>query len=218
VDRLRNAIESTVLAPGAGPGDVHRLVTEAVQLGVVGACVPPRYVGLARELAGERPLRIVTVANFPFGYSAPGAVVREIELVAAAGADEVDVVAPLGLALAGEWDTYEAELRTQAEAAAAAGVQLKCILETAALDAAQIRWAAERACAAGVHWLKTSTGFHPAGGATVDAVAILRSVAPTGVGVKASGGIRDRQIAEAMLAAGADRIGTSSAARILAGG
>jgi deoxyribose-phosphate aldolase len=130
------------------------------------------------------------------------------------GAAEIDMVIALGQVRAGDWRYVEDDIRAVVGAAGPAAV--KVILETAALEPREITEACQAAVAGGAAYVKTSTGFHPAGGATVEAVRLMRrAVGPT-FGVKASGGIRTKEAALEMLAAGANRIGTSATAAMAA--
>ena len=123
------------------------------------------------------------------------------------GADEIDMVAPIGRIIDGDWDYVEDDIAGVVEAAG--GRVVKVILETAALEPTQIVSASAISMEAGAQFVKTSTGFHPAGGATEDAVALMAAAVGDKLGVKAAGGIRDRETALRMIAAGATRIGTS---------
>ncbi|MGO1228177.1 MAG: deoxyribose-phosphate aldolase, partial [Brachybacterium sp.] len=135
----------------------------------------------------------------------------------AKGADEVDMVLNVGLARSGDFAAVEAEIRAVRDAAPTP-VVLKVIIESAALEDEQIVGVCEAAERAGADFVKTSTGFHPAGGASEHAVQLMRATVGDRLGVKASGGIRTREAAEAMVAAGASRLGLSSSKAILDGG
>jgi deoxyribose-phosphate aldolase len=165
----------------------------------------------------ETGVKVATVCGFPSGQHAPGIKAAEAADSAAKGADEIDMVLNVGLARAGEFDAVEAEIRAVREAAPAP-VLLKVIIESAALEDAQIVGVCQAAERAGADFVKTSTGFHPAGGASEHAVRLMRETVGDRLGVKASGGIRTREAAEAMVAAGASRLGLSSSAAILEGG
>lgn len=223
-EALRRSIEATRLGFGLTEGAIRDFVRGAGELGVGGICVPPLFVAVVREtiagVDGWTP-DLVSVANFPTGDHDPALVERVAANAVRDGADHIDVVVPGSLVFADRFTAVEAfvaRVRAAAVSRAARGAdfRLKVILETAALDDHRMRNAARAAIAGGADWLKTSTGFHPSGGASEDAVRLLRSLAPPGVGVKASGGIRTRAAARLMLAAGADRIGTSSELSILA--
>lgn len=215
-------IEATKLGPGVKADDVRGLVDDAVALGVGGICVPPGYVGLARRLLDEKnaSLDLVTVANFPFGDSSVEAVEAEVRTAVTMGADHVDVVAPIGMILSENWGGVDAFFIRIVQAVRDVEdkrrkVQIKIILETATLGSEAIWMASGLAVHSGVDWLKTSTGFHPAGGATEHAVHTLRRSAPPFVRIKASGGIRTWRDVERMVSAGADRVGTSAYRDIL---
>jgi deoxyribose-phosphate aldolase len=177
------------------------------------ACVNPRWVPLvSRRLRGTGVLTCA-VAAFPFGVQEAQVAARESELAVEQGAQEIDVVISLAAVADGDFARARAELET-VRAAVPAPVVLKVILETALWPEATIVSAAEAAADAGADFVKTSTGFHPSGGASLEAVAVLKRAAP-GCGVKASGGIRTLDSALAMLDAGATRLGCSATAAIL---
>jgi deoxyribose-phosphate aldolase len=218
---LAAMVDHTLLRPEATADDVEQLCTEAAELGTATVCVSPTHVATA-VAAGAGRFGVGTVIGFPSGAHRPEVKVAEARLAVAEGADELDMVVDLGAVRAGQWLAVAAEVA--AVRRDTPGV-LKVILETAALDQHQIEQAAGAALSAGADYLKTSTGFHPAGGASVEAVATLVRLAlaagpgPSGrlVGVKASGGIRDTQTALAMIDAGATRLGCSASRAILDG-
>ena len=163
-----------------------------------------------------------SVVGFPLGAMAATSVANEAEDSIDDGAREIDMVLPLGLLKGGEDDAvraFVAEVRSAAGGVSGAGsdgdrVVLKVILETAILDEQEIKRACELAVSAGADFVKTSTGFHAAGGATARAVSLMREAVGEDVGVKASGGIRTKADVEAMIAAGASRLGMSAAATV----
>jgi deoxyribose-phosphate aldolase len=207
---LATIIDHTLLNPEATQADIERLTEEAVSLRFGAVCVNGQWVGLAaRRLAGSL-VRVVAVVGFPLGAGGEVAKCAEVRAVVADGAAEIDVVMARGWAKAGRWDKVRDEMALIVEAAG--GRLVKVILETAALTTGEIERACLAALASGAGMVKTSTGFHPGGGATVEAVRLMRSVVGNLAGVKASGGIRTAADARRMLQAGADRIGTSAAA------
>jgi deoxyribose-phosphate aldolase len=210
---LARRIEHTLLKPEAGRLELEALCDEALRLGVHGVCVNGAWTALCAKRVAGTPLAVVTVVGFPLGAAAPAAKACEAHRAVADGAVELDTVIALGHAKAGEWRAVEDDLRAVVDAAGPARV--KAILETAALTPAEIASACRAAAAAGAAFVKTSTGFHPAGGASVAAVRLMREAVGSGIGIKASGGIRTRAAALQMVAAGADRIGTSAAAALL---
>lgn len=206
---LASLIDHTALKPGTTGEDVERLCREAVEHGFAAVCVNPVHVSRAAARLEGSEVAVATVVSFPLGAHAPGQKAREAREALEMGADEIDMVADLAALREGRWEVLEREVSTVVEAAAGEAA-VKVILETAALEPRQILRAARVAAGAGADFVKTSTGFHPAGGATAEAVALLRVGAGPDVGVKASGGIRTCEDALRMVASGATRIGTSS--------
>jgi deoxyribose-phosphate aldolase len=209
---LAACIDHTLLAPEATADDVVALCQEATELGVAAVCVSPSHLPITDGLGVG--IGIATVIGFPSGAHQPAVKAHEAEVAVDAGATELDVVVNLGLVKAGEWLAVEDDV---AAVRAASPVLLKVILETACLTREEIVEAARVVEAAGADYVKTSTGFHPAGGASLEAVTLLRDAVGDRLGVKASGGIRDRATAEAMLGAGATRLGCSATRAILDG-
>lgn len=206
---LARYVDHTLLRATATSAEIAKLCREARQHGFAAVCVNPVWVDLAAaELAGA-PVAVATVIGFPLGASATAVKVREAEDAMARGATELDMVAQLGRIKEGAWAAVEDDIRAVVEAAAGRAL-VKVILETAALEPMEIIKAAALCREAGADFVKTSTGFHPAGGATPEAVALLRLAVGRELGVKASGGVRTCEDALRMIAAGATRIGTSS--------
>jgi deoxyribose-phosphate aldolase len=166
-------------------------------------CVNPLWVERCRGVLSGSGVKVVTVVDFPLGASTRRAKVAEAESI---GADEIDMVVSLGAVKFGDWATVEGDIR----AVVGVGVPVKVIVESAALTSDELVRACQAAVDSGAAYVKTSTGFHSAGGATVGAVALMRRTVGEHVGVKASGGIRDAATAIAMIEAGATRIGTSA--------
>lgn len=209
---LLAAIEHTNLRPEAGERAVIRLCAEAVRWGLGGVCVHPAYVAAAaRELRGTG-VRVVTVAGFPLGANRPDVKAREAAAAAADGAQEIDMVMNIGRFKEGD---HRAVRDDMAAVVRAAGIPVKVILECALLTPGEMARACRLAEEAGARFVKTSTGFGP-GGATLEAVQVLRAAVGDRLGVKAAGGIRSLAEARLFLAAGANRIGTSRGADIAA--
>ena len=213
--QLAAMIDHTLLAPEATPKDVAALCAEARQLGTYAVCISPTLTTVAaREVAGSE-VRVAAVAGFPSGAHSAGLKAQEASIAAATGAAEVDMVINLALAKECRWKEVEEEIAAVRGEIPSPTV-LKVIIESAVLDDESIVAACQAAESAGADFVKTSTGFHPAGGATTTAVALMaRTVAPA-LGVKASGGIRSAADALAMVAAGATRVGLSRTAAVLA--
>jgi deoxyribose-phosphate aldolase len=212
---LAAMIEHTLLKPEATADDVAALCDEARQLHVCAVCISPTMVALAALRLRGCEVKVATVIGFPSGAHHHDIKAREAARAAGDGADEADMVINLGLAYAGDWDAVRAEI------AAVRGVLgdrqiLKVIIEAAALNPDQIVAACQAAEAAGADFVKSSTGFHPAGGASSEAIRIMAAAVGGRLGVKAAGGIRDAQTALALIGAGATRLGMSSTAAVLA--
>lgn len=217
--RVASLMDATLLKPEASHAEVDALVADAARLGCGAVCVSPSMLPV-RDVP-ER-LLVATVVGFPSGKHHPLIKASEARLAVSNGAHEIDMVIDIANALAGDENALISEIVTVREAVPAP-VTLKVILESALLNEEQLRTACRAAATAGADYVKTSTGFHPAGGATVGAVRIMadevgrRPGRAGGLGVKASGGIRDWDTAVAMIAAGATRLGVSAPEAILAG-
>jgi deoxyribose-phosphate aldolase len=212
---VASMIDHTLLVPEATAEEVHELCVEAGRLGVIAVCVSPSMLPLAPGWL-DSGILTACVVGFPSGAHLAAIKAAEAGQARANGADEVDMVINLGLAKAGSWGGVRAEIEA-VRAAAPHPARLKVIIESGVLTDEEIVAACEAAVAGGADFVKTSTGFHAtAGGATVEAVRLMRATVGPDLGVKASGGIRTAEKALAMIEAGANRIGTSSTAKILA--
>lgn len=211
-------VDHTLLKPEATAADVAALVDDAVQLGVYAVCVSPSMVDAA-VAAARAGLLVAAVAGFPSGKHYPAIKAREATLAAAAGAAEIDMVIDVGAALAGEFTAVRDDIAAVREAVP--GAVLKVIVESAALlnlaDENTLVAVCRAAADAGADFVKTSTGFHPAGGASLPAVALMARTVGGQLGVKASGGIRTAADAVALLDAGATRLGLSGTRAVLDG-
>ncbi len=201
-------LDHTLLKPEATRAQILTLCDEGIRYGVKAVCVNGAWADLCAERLSGSGVALAVVVGFPLGAMAPATKADETRRAVAERASEIDMVIALGAAKAGEWQAVEDDIRGVVQAAGPALV--KCILETGALEPSEIARACEAAAAAGAAFVKTSTGFHPSGGATEQAVSLMRRAVGTGLGVKASGGIRTPVAAIRMLAAGANRIGTSA--------
>ncbi|WP_336660669.1 deoxyribose-phosphate aldolase [Leucobacter sp. USHLN153] len=205
-------IDHTFLKPEGRREDVEGAVAEAVELGTYSVCVSPNELPL--ELPEGSGVRVTAVCGFPSGKHDSSVKAAEAALAVSRGADEIDMVIDIGAALDGRFDAVEADIRAVRDAVPAPTV-LKVIIESAALDDDAITAACEAAEAAGADFVKTSTGFHSAGGATVRSVEIMKRAVADRLGIKASGGIRSRADALAMVRAGATRLGVSRSREVL---
>ncbi|MEZ2188617.1 deoxyribose-phosphate aldolase [Corynebacterium sp. CCM 9204] len=209
---IARIIDHTLLKPEATADQVAALVAEADRLGCYSVCVSPS------QLPVEVPagLHIATVVGFPSGAVKPEIKAAEAARAVTDGAEEIDMVINIALAKEKRFDALESEIRA-VRGACPSPVVLKVIVESAALDDDEIIAACAAAEAAGADFVKTSTGFHPAGGASVHAVKLMADTVGGRLGVKASGGIRSAEEAVAMVEAGTTRLGLSSSAVILDG-
>lgn len=205
-------IDHTLLAPEATPAEVEALIAEARKLGVYAICVSPSMLPLRAP-----GLVVATVAGFPSGKHHSLVKGAEARLAVDQGAAEIDMVIDVGAALAGDFNAVLSDVITVREATTDRGVVLKVIIESAALTDEAIVGACRAAEQGGADFVKTSTGFHPAGGASVHAVRLMAETVGGRLGVKASGGIRTAEDAAAMIAAGATRLGLSKSAAVLDG-
>ncbi|WP_410870955.1 deoxyribose-phosphate aldolase [Nocardia sp. A7] len=208
---VADMIDHTLLAPEATPAEVDSLIAEARKLGVYAICLSPSMLPVRAP-----GLVVATVAGFPSGKHHSLVKGAEARLAVDQGAAEVDMVIDVGAALAGDFNAVLADIITVREATADRAV-LKVIIESAALTDAAIVGACRAAERAGADFVKTSTGFHPSGGASVHAVRLMAETVGGRLGVKASGGIRTAEDAAAMIEAGATRLGLSKSAAVLDG-
>lgn len=211
---LARIIDHTLLSPEATAADVAALAARAKDLGTWSICVSPAMLPLDGVDLGQ--VHTCTVCGFPSGKHTATTKAAEAAESVRLGADEVDMVINIGLLRAGLDEDLTAEIAA-VRAAVPAPALLKVIIESAALTDDEIVRACRAAEAAGADFVKTSTGFHPAGGASVHAVELMAATVGRRLGVKASGGIRDYATACAMIEAGATRLGVSATEKILAG-
>jgi len=210
---LALVIDHTLLAPEATSADIVALCTAADELSVGAVCVSPNWVSLAHKITG---IPVASVVGFPSGSHLSGIKALEAAQAVSDGATEIDMVANLGWIASGEWSNVENEVAAVRQAIGAS-VVLKVILETGLWSSEQIIAACKHSVSGGADYVKTSTGFHKTGGASLDAVRMMRKTVGADIGVKASGGIRTTADALAMIEAGASRIGASASRAILSG-
>jgi deoxyribose-phosphate aldolase len=210
--RLAAMIDHTLLKPDATDREIARLCEEAHCYGFATVCLQPIWVPLAvRVLEGSR-CRVCTVVGFPHGANRAEVKAYETRLAVGQGAREIDMVIPIGAMKSGDEKCVATHIRAVVKAAIP-GVVTKVILETAFLTDGEKRAACRIARAEGATFVKTSTGFGPSG-ATLDDIRLMRETVGPHMGVKAAGGIRDRETAVRMVEAGATRIGASASIRI----
>ncbi len=211
---LAATLDHTLLKPDATRAQVLQVCAEAAEYRFACAMVNPFWVSTAAAALAGTGVPVGVVIGFPLGATLSESKVDEAQRVIALGAHDVDMVMNIGALKGGEYETVSNDIRRVVETAHARGAIVKVILETALLNFEEKLRASEIAVAAGADFIKTSTGFST-GGATVDDIAQMLGVAGDRCGVKASGGIRTLADAQAMLAAGASRIGASASVRIV---
>ncbi|QQE73092.1 deoxyribose-phosphate aldolase [Brevibacillus composti] len=211
---LNKYIDHTLLKPETTAAMIDKLCAEAKEHDFASVCVNPYWVKRCAELLAGTDVKVCTVVGFPLGASTTAVKVAETRDAIANGATEVDMVLNVGALKSGDLETVKRDVAAVKEAAGE--VLLKVILETGLLTDEEKKTACELCVQAGADYVKTSTGFGP-GGATVEDIALMRKAVGPDVGVKASGGVRDRAAALAMIEAGATRIGASSGIAIVSG-
>jgi len=203
-------VDHTILTTTATWEQVKKLCDEGMRFGTASVCIPPSFVRRAADyVKGE--LKICTVIGFPNGYNTTAVKVFETERAVREGADEIDMVINLGMVKEGDWTAVTEEIR--AVKASCAGRLLKVIVEACQLTEAEKIAACRAVSEAGAEFIKTSTGFST-GGATREDVALMRTNVAPNVKVKAAGGIRSWEDAQAFLDLGADRLGTSALVKL----
>lgn len=209
-------IDHTILKPDATRQSVEKLLTEAREHVFASVCVNPHWVPLAAEYLRGSKVKVCTVVGFPLGANRTETKAFEARRACYDGAEEIDMVLNVGALKSGDLAGVEKDIRAVVESVGPRAI-VKVILETAYLTTEEKVEACRAAKRAGAHYVKTSTGFAPSG-ATAEDIRLMRSVVGDRMGVKASGGIRNREDAEEMVRAGASRIGASASVAIVAGG
>lgn len=211
---LAKYMDHTLLKPEATAADIDRVVAEARKYGTASVCVNPYWVARAAAGLAGSGVKTCTVIGFPLGATSTASKVAETRDATAHGAQEIDMVINIGELKAGNDDAVRSDISAVANAAHEAGALLKVIIETCLLSDEEKRRACKLSVAGGADFVKTSTGFSTGGATTADITLMRETVGPE-LGVKASGGIRTLEAAEAMIEAGATRLGVSAAVSIL---
>jgi deoxyribose-phosphate aldolase len=214
-DGLASLIDHTLLKPDAVRGDIEQLCREAAQFCFASVCVNPSWVPLCRDLLRGSGVKVCTVIGFPFGTHMPDVKAFETRRAVEQGAEEVDMVINIGALKSKDYALVEQDIHGVVQASGKDTV-VKVILETAMLTRDEKIMGCSLAKAAGADFVKTSTGFG-GGGATVEDIELMRETVGPEMGVKASGGVRTKEDVEAMVAAGATRIGASAGIKIVRG-
>jgi len=210
---LAKLIDHTVLLPDCSSEDIEALCEEAHKHRFAAVCVPPYFVRDVVRKLEDSPVRVATVIGFPMGYACTPAKVEEVKRAVEEGVDEVDVVINICAVKNGHWAYVKNDIESMTMATHARGKVIKVILEVGLLDEEEIKQLCEICNQVGVNFVKTSTGLN--GGATVEVISMLREQLNDQIKIKASGGIRNREAAEALIEAGAARLGTSAGTEII---
>ena len=208
-------IDHTVLKPTTILADVEKLCNEAMQYQFAAVCVPPLFVKKAKEILEGSKVNVATVIGFPFGYSAVEAKVAEVVLAIIDGVDELDLVINISAIKNNDWQFLANEINSILPIIRSKGKLIKIIIESGILTEEEIIKCCDLYGAAGVDFMKTSTGFAERG-ATVEAVQLMRKHLAANIRIKASGGIKSYTFAKQLIDAGANRLGCSSSIAIVA--
>jgi deoxyribose-phosphate aldolase len=211
---LARLIDHTLLKPEATRDQIEQLCNEAKKYNFASVCINPCWVTLCAQLLKNTSVKVCTVIGFPLGASQTAVKVAEAEQAMRDGAEELDMVVNVGFLKSGDYESAENDIRAVVLAAHKHQALVKVILETCLLTDEEKVKASLLAKRAGADFVKTSTGFNKAG-ATVGDVALMRRVVGSAIGVKAAGGVRTREEAEAMVQSGADRVGASASVKIV---
>jgi len=209
---INNLIDHTLLRPDATDADIASLCGYAEKYGFYSVCIHPAFIKMARQELSQSHVRISTVIGFPTGLTLSRVKIYEALEAVLNGADELDMVMNLGFAKSGKWNSLAQEISDIITVTP--GATHKVIIETCYLSDDEKKKASEIAMNAGAEFIKTSTGFGPAG-ASVKDVKLIRSITKGRIGIKAAGGIKTLKEAMALIDAGATRIGTSSGVEIM---
>jgi len=213
---LAGLIDHTMLKPDATVSEIEKLCAEAKKYGFASVCINPCYVPLCAKLLKGTEVKVCTVIGFPLGATSTAAKAFETEQAIRDGAQELDMVMNIGMLKSGEYEYVENDIFAVVSTSKRYRLLTKVILETGLLTDEEKIKACILAKRAGADFVKTSTGFGK-GGATVGDIALMRRVVGSAMGVKASGGVRSREDALALVASGADRIGASASVKIVSG-
>jgi len=211
---INSYIDHTILKPTTTLAKIEKLCSEAIQYQFAAVCVPPLFVKKAKEILDNSIIKTATVIGFPFGYNAIEAKVAEIVLAMVDGADELDMVINISAIKNNDWNFIASEINTIMPIIKSKDKIIKVIIESGILTDDEIIKCCDIYGAAGVDYVKTSTGYAETG-ATLHAVELIRAHLADSIKIKASGGIKSYEFAKELIEAGADRIGCSSSVKIM---
>ncbi len=212
---LAHLIDHTILKPNCTKADVEKVCKEAIKYQFAAVCIPPFFVKDAVSILEETKVKVATVVGFPMGYATISAKVEEIKRALEEGVDEIDSVANIAAIKNGNWNTVKNDIDSVTRAVHMRGKMIKVAIETTLLTEEEIRRTCQICIDSGVNFVNTSTGYQ--GGASVEAVKLLRAVLLDNIKIKASGGILNQKQANELVEAGADRLGCSASIAIVEG-
>lgn len=211
---IASRIDHTNLKPDIDLDDVKQLCDEAAANHFAAICIPPIFVTEAVKMLEDHPVKVATVIGFPMGYNATSAKVEEIKNTVDKEVDEVDGVINIAAVKNGRWAYVKNDIQSMTTTAHLHNKVIKVIIETGLLTEVEIRKVCEICVEAEADFVKTSTGFNSRGASVAD-IRLLREILPEAVKIKASGGIKTREMAEKLIAAGADRLGASAGIQLI---
>ncbi len=211
---IASYIDHTILRPTTTIADVEKLCLEAVEYSFAAVCIPPPFIKRVKTILDPTDVKVATVIGCPFGYSATESKIAETVLAIVDGADELDIVINLVALRMKDWAFLSKEVALATEVVHNKGKSIKLIIESGILTDEEIIQCCNTFGPLGIDFMKTSTGYAEKG-ASVEAVQLMRSHLPSGVKIKASGGIKTYAFAAQLVAAGADRLGCSASVQIV---
>ncbi|MCB9257167.1 MAG: deoxyribose-phosphate aldolase [Chitinophagales bacterium] len=214
MEGLAAKIEHTILKADATESEIKKLCEEAKEHRFFGVCVPPYFIKLAKQVLSKTECKVVSVVGFPLGYNSTPSKVEETRKAIDEGADEIDMVLNIAAFKNGDFNFVLNDIQSVCTLTHLKNRKLKVIIETALLSKEEIVKACEICAEAGVDFVKTSTGFSTSGAQAED-ISLMRNNLPSNIGIKASGGIKNKEQALALVEAGASRIGASAGVKLL---
>ena len=214
MEHLQSYLDHTLLIPTANTDAIKALCDEAITNEFKAICINPYFASFASKILAESDVKLATVAGFPFGYNPTVAKAAEIKWAIDHGADEIDAVVNIAALKSGEYSFVRNDIETIVRSVTMRGKTIKMIVEASILTEDELKRVLEYCVESGVHYIKNSSGYQ-GDGASVDMIQKLRSMLPTDIKIKASGGIKSKRQAIKLIEAGADRIGSSACLNII---
>ena len=214
MEQLQSYLDHTLLIPTANTEEIKALCDEAIANEFKAICINPYFASFASKILSESDVKLATVAGFPFGYNPTVAKAAEIKWAIDHGADEIDAVVNIAALKSGDYSFVRNDIETIVRSVTMRGKTIKMIVEASILTEDELKRVLEYCVESGVHYIKNSSGYQ-GDKATVEMIQKLRSMLPTDIKIKASGGIKSKRQAIKLIEAGADRIGSSACLNII---